>query len=109
MIVLTCSACQKKLSAKETLVGKKVQCPGCGAVMVVAIPVAVGNAATEEVRVAPPAPADASDQPTRSLQSTPDVTVAKNGDEGRRSNLTDFLAPPQSGDELGRLGEYRIL
>jgi hypothetical protein len=30
-------------------------------------------------------------------------------DPDTHANLTDFLAPPQSADELGRLGRYRIL
>src|SRR5262245_49690262 len=32
MIAFTCTSCRKKLSAKDDLAGKKVKCPGCGAV-----------------------------------------------------------------------------
>ena len=33
----------------------------------------------------------------------------RRGTGGHDSSLTDFLAPPQADDELGRLGKYRIL
>ena len=35
MITISCSACQKKLSVKEDLAGKKVKCPQCGAGLVI--------------------------------------------------------------------------
>ena len=43
MLTFTCTACQKKLSVKEELAGKKVKCPGCGAVMAVPAPVPAGG------------------------------------------------------------------
>jgi formylglycine-generating enzyme required for sulfatase activity len=44
-------------------------------------------------------------QPPCSLDATEDFAPANSS----RDALTDFLAPPQSADELGRLGKYRIL
>ena len=42
--------------------------------------------------------------------SNPDVTQGlERQDAGDDSSLTDFLAPSQADDELGRLGKYRIL
>ena len=37
-IRVLCPSCQKKLNAKEELAGKRVKCPGCGQVLVVAAP-----------------------------------------------------------------------
>ena len=35
MIAYSCSTCQKKLSVKPELAGKRVKCPGCGQVTLV--------------------------------------------------------------------------
>jgi serine/threonine protein kinase len=121
MIAISCSACQKKLSVPEDAVGKKVKCPGCGAVTAApAQAVASANFGTEELRAMPPAPnpdlpsapsqlADASDRPTNPSSSKPDATQSVGPDAGYDTSLTDFLAPPQADDELGRLSKYRIL
>jgi len=56
------------------------------------------------------APANASNLATPFLVSQRDLTQdSKVPDSGHDSSLTDFLSPPQAGDELGRLGKYRIL
>src|SRR5207302_589824 len=44
---------------------------------------------------------------TRTVAPEPDATQPIGADDYR--NLTDFLAPPQQADEIGRLGNYRIL
>jgi serine/threonine protein kinase/WD40 repeat protein/phage FluMu protein Com len=125
MITISCSACQKKLSVKEALAGKKVKCPGCG--QVTAVPAKVPAAAgADNQPPLPPAPFEArprqdpktpsppegsvGDRPTNPPLSKPDATQdlpAPGADHD--TSLTDFLAPPQADDELGRLGDYRIL
>src|ERR1700722_5384214 len=116
MIAITCSACHKKLSAKENLAGQKVKCPGCGQMTVVPLAVAAGVTDSEELRTLPPAlsadvagPGDMSGSPTNPPSGNPDATVGVNPGAGPDFHLIDFLAPPQAADELGRLGQYRIL
>ena len=126
MIAITCSACQKKLSVKDNLAGKKVKCPGCGEVTAVPAAVAAHSSVNEEMRTLPPTPvaepshedartipptsADADSKLTNPPLSNPDHTMPTNAvDTGHESSLTDFLAPAQAADELGRLGKYRIL
>jgi serine/threonine protein kinase/formylglycine-generating enzyme required for sulfatase activity len=118
MITLACSACQKKLSVKESLAGKNVKCPGCGQVVPVPAPATAAMADKEDVRTLPPvtspdaptaAPAPASEIPTQPPESKSDATLGVKHDPRHDSSLTDFLSPPQVDDELGRLGKYRIL
>jgi len=111
MLNFPCPTCQKKLSVKEGLAGKKVKCPGCGQVMAAPVAVAVGGAGIEDLRTMAPtaspsqAPADLPTNPTADLQDT----GTGKADTDHEPSLTDFLAPPQAKDELGRLGNYRIL
>jgi serine/threonine protein kinase len=116
MIAITCSSCQKKLSIKEEAAGKRVKCPGCGAVMPVpaktkaAAPVA-GPAPAAEMATMPPQ-VSASECPTHNPSSVGERTegIRPTTSESEHDNsLTDFLTPPQTPDELGRLGKYRIL
>ncbi len=117
MIRLTCTACRKKLTVKETLAGKKIKCPGCGQIIAVAAPVAAPTGGSEDRTVLPnpePAsqapPAEAGRRQTQAGASMFEATREHGGEAaGPNANLTDFLSPPQSGDELGRLGKYRIL
>lgn len=84
MISFTCPNCGKGLKARQELAGKKVRCPGCK------------NAA--------PVPGVALAAP---VAATHDSTYAEDSeDEGL---LTEFLAPAQAPDEIGRLGGYRVL
>ncbi len=121
MIGISCPKCQKKLSIKATLAGKKVKCPGCGQVFAVsAAAVATPGASADgafpprpsplSVPPSQPSHADACSCPTAAplshLQATQDKMAPERSHD---SSLTDFLAPPQAADELGRLGNYRIL
>jgi serine/threonine protein kinase len=119
MIAITCPACQKKLALKNELTGKKLKCPGCGASFTVAAPVIATSARQDERRTVsrdqasematlPPAPADPNSLPSQSFEN-PDATLGVQTADGHDAGLTDFLAPPQSAGELGRLGKYRIL
>jgi formylglycine-generating enzyme required for sulfatase activity len=122
-ISLTCSRCGKKLAVKPVLAGKKIKCPGCSTVL-------TAPSATEMPTVAPetrPAPAaiaapalddrgdhkslSSADSRTDLPDDWPDqyaAVVLSHVDEDK-SNLTEFLSKPTAPDELGRLGEYRIL
>jgi serine/threonine protein kinase len=117
MIAFTCTCCQKKLSVKDDLAGRKVKCPGCGSVVVVPTSAPVlpsppkkRREEREDLPTLPPGePGDAGGvtQPTPSVA---DVTHPPTpGEPEHDASLTDFLAPPQRDDELGRLGKYRIL
>jgi serine/threonine protein kinase/Leucine-rich repeat (LRR) protein len=114
-MILTCTSCQKKLSVKDALAGKKVKCPGCGQILTAPVPVAVpagDRTLPPDPQPASPAPPVApSNRPTHSGSNVLDSTAAdvKKPDSGHDPSLTNFLSPPQSGDELGRLGKYRIL
>src|SRR6266446_554660 len=86
MITISCTACQKSFSVTEDLTGKNGKCPSCG----------------QQI--------DASDTLThpRSSDTEANHPTAK-PHLGHDTSLTDFLAPSQADDELGRLGKYRIL
>jgi eukaryotic-like serine/threonine-protein kinase len=121
MLPLTCSSCQKKLSVKEDLAGKKIKCPGCGAITAVPAQTGAGvNIGKDDSRTVPPtgnldqatvppSQSDASANPTSPPSNAPDATVGVQPDSSQDFNLTNFLAAPQAPDELGRLGKYRIL
>jgi len=105
MIAFACASCQMKLSVQEELAGKRIKCPGCGQTMRVPGPVDK-----------PAAPAGAvEDLPTIApiVQPVPGMSDATGDppppEPGETAGLTDFLAPPQSAKELGRLGGFRIL
>jgi formylglycine-generating enzyme required for sulfatase activity/Leucine-rich repeat (LRR) protein len=120
MLTLTCTACQKKLSVKEDAAGKKVKCPGCGAVMTVPVPVPAAGPNSQSSPLSGPIETSselfaaqfgpgASASATNPSLSKPDATLGNIPHAEFDTSLTDFLAPPQADDELGRLGKYRIL
>jgi serine/threonine protein kinase len=66
----------------------------------------------ERIRKLRPGPASlagASSKFTQPPLSKPNATGDGAGNGAPDANLTDFLAPPQADDELGRLGDYRVL
>ncbi len=97
MIRLTCGSCQRKLSVKDELAGKKVKCPGCHQSVIVP-PSAGAAAATPSEGVIP-------ETVTATKHKPP---VAADAEEASRE-MWDFLAPAQDSDEIGRLGAYRVL
>lgn len=118
MILFACTFCQKMLSIKEELAGKKVKCSGCGQVTVVPAKVATPTpaafpAALCELRTLAPAGDQAaealSESPTAPPRSLADATVSPHPESSDDAHLTAFLAPAQADDELGRLGGFRIL
>jgi formylglycine-generating enzyme required for sulfatase activity len=137
MISLRCTHCRKDLKAKDELAGKKVQCPGCGTVVAVpqsaaatlTSPVKPRSANLEEQKTLPPRAVSLAEECTlppknrgeaekESLSDSGGLTglAAERKGEGTQSlapgpnaEWTDFLAPPEGPDELGRLGGFRIL
>jgi serine/threonine protein kinase len=138
MISFTCGSCQKKLSAKDELAGKKVKCPGCQ--IPVAVP-ALGaatragqakptSAVLADARTLPPAipaePEESTRPPKNGGEAGKDSLADAEGPTGSRADRKgvptrsyhaarpsreqwDFLAPAERPDEIGRLGAYRVL
>jgi len=105
---VACPGCRRVLKIKDGPVGRKGKCPHCGHALTVPAP----SSRLSEVRTpadaatlahAPPLPR--TEDSRRETQSDADVT----GGAAAASPLTDFLAPPQGPDEIGRLGPYRVL
>jgi serine/threonine protein kinase len=114
MITFKCGACAKKLSVTQSLAGRKVQCPACGHVGAIPLasenPAAGGTAGPDRVAPAPDVPAQTAaggptSPPIGNAEATQELAPRARDD----SRFTQFLAPPQADDELGRLGKYRIL
>src|SRR5581483_9248684 len=134
MICFECPGCSRQIKVKDELAGKKGKCPGCG--MLITGPTAsqkLPAVVPQAGKVSPaPGPRPMGDN-TRALPTqgnaeastvAPDAPVgalkhaavettvggAARQAVGRHpAELTDFLAPPQAPDELGRLGPYRVL
>jgi serine/threonine protein kinase len=114
MLTFACPGCQKKLSVKEELAGKKDKCPGCGQPLIV--PAAAAPSLSVAAALLPPgqkATLARDDRPRDNDAGTSppssNATVGAGKLASADPRLTDFLAPPQADDELGRLGKYRIL
>ncbi len=101
--VFDCPACGKKLKIKESAAGKKVNCPSCR--QAVQAPEKAAPRAAEAPTVAAGGSSPAAGQDQRAEGTGGNAPPA----EGKDRALYDFLAPPQSADELGRLGHYRVL
>jgi serine/threonine protein kinase len=95
MVRFTCGSCQKKLSAKDEMAGKKVKCPSCH--NPVAVP-SLGDERRANAEEQTKSMEDHKAEPTRSYHA-----------ETPRGKLWDFLAPAKTPDEIGRLGPYRVL
>ena len=124
MILFQCSQCQKPLNVKPELAGKRVKCPLCAKIVQVPEPAVSpvpgsGSMPPPEARTLPPAPRmEISDVPTPPPEDEQTRLPPENKQEGRfqadsesspTEEYTDFLAPPQQPDEIGRLGMYRVL
>jgi serine/threonine protein kinase len=135
MIAFACHSCQKRLSVKDELAGKKGKCPACGAT--VSIPTvaaalsgqvrpSTGN--VEEPKALPPRTAVEPEERTRapqqqaakeSLTDAGEQTAVGAARKGETTQawagdvpnpaLWDFLGPAEKPDEIGRLGPYRVL
>jgi serine/threonine protein kinase len=101
LLSFPCPACGKSLKLKGHLAGKKGKCPHCQAV--VRIP-------TETTKTAASAPSSLADVVTQDGANTAARdSTDRQAPERHPAELTEFLAPAQAPDELGRLGPYRVL
>jgi serine/threonine protein kinase len=120
MIATLCVHCGQRMKVKEDDTSK-AQCPKCGHVVTIAgaRPGRRGRGPTGsksgEQTTALPAPVPeptrltpAGEQATGSLQPMQEIATRSETSPLNRS-LTDLLSPPQSPDEIGRLGPYRVL
>jgi hypothetical protein len=96
---LTCPGCGRQLRVRTELAGKRGKCPACKSPF--RIPMGLSPAA--EAETVAPVPAGDNTPPGASAQ-VPAVATGRIGRE-----LYDFLTPPEQLDEIGRLGNYRVL
>ena len=117
MTAVQCPNCAKKLKVADKLAGKRIRCLGCGK----PVPIPSGVSAPTRNAPVPPRPAptladrprdgdsDPSGKATFSSGFFHDHTISGAAPAPPPKQLVDFLAPPQSDGELGRLGPYRVL
>src|SRR5262245_33058083 len=96
MILFQCAHCSAPLRVPPERAGATARCPRCG----------------QPIEV--PQPSDDSEPSSKTQKTRPpsgsDVRAAgRPATEKADDNDLSFLAPPQSGEELGRLGNYRVL
>jgi hypothetical protein len=139
MIAFSCVHCGQRMKIRKEAGSKKAQCPKCGHVVMIpsgedsprsrrktlpstpipASPSVSGDAnpsasspplAGEPTVVITPGKA-APNQETQAgaKQAIHEPSTRYEPPEAQPQELTDFLAPAQSADELGRLGTYRVL
>jgi serine/threonine protein kinase/ABC-type Fe3+ transport system substrate-binding protein len=126
LITLRCLNCGKDLDLTSEVVGPSLLCPECGHVMAIAqggreaVPSATLIVNQGSNPTSPTGSGGAPDNPDFVLHLTQQAAGAgftghpaggSTDSLGGQSlaDLTDFLAPPQAPDELGRLGSYRVL
>ena len=95
MIAFSCSACQKKLSVKDELAGKKGKCLGCGQALTVPVGVAVLRSSAEPPARPPPLAAQSSGQHKRT--QPPQL-------EGSKAPKPPLASNPDATREPGQLG-----
>lgn len=121
MIACVCPKCSKPLKVKDDLAGKKVKCPGCGHAVPVPAPTPAPALSGSGKQTPVPLPSPESSDSERATQPPEAGRIATQEEPAQQTiaderaagqpppELTDFLAPPQSPGELGRLGPYRVL
>jgi serine/threonine protein kinase len=125
MITFACGSCRKQFQVDEELAGTDVRCPACNRVTEVPNRIEAALPSTEPLRTELSAAASrteptravqrppASQHPTLSPSSAVEATRSRNARDApppfADAALTDFLAPAEAADELGRLGGFRIL
>ena len=105
-----CPSCSMDVNLSDSSVGERAKCPACGtlfaATISAATPVPVSVGGSQTVPDIAPQSIDPGDAPTSPGKLDATIDQPSSTDE---THLSDFLAPPQGADELGRLGQYRIL
>jgi serine/threonine protein kinase len=127
MLEFNCTSCGQRLTLAESWAGKKCRCGSCGQILDVPHPLAVPANSSATRSPATPRPnlnVPASESGSRGHTPKEEPTIPPHPDKPRSvsassvpaaillppdAELYDFLAPPQSPDEIGRLGAYRIL
>ncbi len=122
MSSFTCPHCGQKLLAPEGRAGGNVICRRCCQVLTVPPPAPTPQRPSDHSEAATVAPRWSSGGPgADDAAGHEQATVPPSGARsdthggagpkggGRPDALTDFLAPPQGPDEIGRLGPYRVL
>ena len=119
-MTFACPACDKAITVKADLAGKKGKCPHCKqAVRVPAAAAGVRKSQSAGGGALPRGPWRAepgSRQEKSTLGGVNSLSriTGSSADQPQPANAKktqhyDFLAPPQAADELGRLGPYRVL
>ena len=115
MITFLCSGCGKSLKVKDELAGRKGRCPHCQQPMTVPASADTADISETGAKTAPQslgAQRDARTVPPSGPRGTSGARksgAAAPGSAAPKAELYDFLAPAQAGDEIGRLGSYRVL
>jgi serine/threonine protein kinase len=128
MIKYSCVHCGQRMKITEDAGSKKACCPKCGAVVAIASAKsgrrksASGNTSKDRTTALPPPEATRITPPpghvvagvvagteTGSAPPIQDIPTRTEAAPPADRNLTDFLSPAQSPDEIGRLGKYRVL
>src|SRR6476620_1102679 len=99
--------CGKLLKVQEDQVGKEIRCPSCGGKVQVPQLTAAKGGPHSSPFVREPSPSNVGANSSFSISSQ--ETLMPPQPRIPVSEMTSFLAPPQMQDELGRLGNYRIL
>jgi serine/threonine protein kinase/formylglycine-generating enzyme required for sulfatase activity/WD40 repeat protein len=102
-VAFRCPHCSASLNLPDKVVGKRIKCPKCQQI-ITAEP-------TEPEK--PIVPGQPTVNETRDFSNPHDESRLEQGgdddDSGDSPPSLDFLRPAQKGDELGRLGNFRIL
>lgn len=94
MIDFLCSKCGKSLKVKDELAGRKGRCPHCQQPMTVP-----SLAEAARGRAVQAGQEEQAESETKTVRPT----------GSREAKRYDFLSAPQTEDEIGRLGTYRVL
>lgn len=115
MVSFPCPTCSRTLELKEDQIGKRVRCPGCQKVVLVQLSAVSSPETITALTAGQILPEKKTEPPTSESATLPPRVLPPKvqepqwpEDEGA-NELTSFLAPAQQPDELGRLGNYRIL
>src|SRR5262245_24897150 len=120
MINCDCPGCGQKLRVPDARAGQQGKCPRCQRVFIVpGVPVGAVHDSPPVLELELPSrlpgpPDDFKDQKTllpgaNRRARAPATHAPSSRAPGVRPELYDFLAPPEGPDELGRLGDYRVL
>jgi eukaryotic-like serine/threonine-protein kinase len=110
MASVRCPSCSMDVNLSDSSVGERVKCPACGtlfaATTLAATPISAPVGGSRTILDPFPESFDAGDAPTSPGKLDATIDQQFSTDE---TQLSDFLAPPQDAEELGRLGQYRML